>query len=376
MVFILIGNYPKDKQESMERFALMLHSGFINAGYQTALWRPTVILGGITKSNKGFGKWLGYIDKWIIFPLILAFRRRQSLVKNNTCLFHICDHSNSPYLKVLPSKATGITCHDVLAIKGALGFSETYCEATRLGKLLQKVILQNLLKAEILATVSNFTMKQLLELSQEKLPLNKDWRIIPNAFNANFHPTKSNYLLKKAGVKTELPFILHVGSALPRKNRKTLLLIVAQIIDKWKGQICFAGEAIEEELWTMSINLGIRDRLISVVNPDHDTLLALYSDCNAFIFPSFSEGFGWPVIEAQACGAPVIASNIDPLIEIGGAGAIFADPAKPSEFAEALLSLQTNKIRSELIQKGFENTASYSRKNMITSYLNLYGLTN
>jgi glycosyltransferase involved in cell wall biosynthesis len=121
--------------------------------------------------------------------------------------------------------------------------------------------------------------------------------------------------------------------------------------------------------------LGLRERARIIVKPDHNTLVALYSSCEAFIFPSYSEGFGWPVIEAQACGAPVIASNIEPMPEVSGGAALYADPSDPEAFAEALLTLQNLTTRALLVQRGFANSGRFEPAHMIQAYLNLCELT-
>jgi glycosyltransferase involved in cell wall biosynthesis len=151
--------------------------------------------------------------------------------------------------------------------------------------------------------------------------------------------------------------------------------MVATLGNQWAGKICFAGKALEPEMWQHAKRLGIQNRIVSVVKPDHRTLQALYTMCEAFIFPSFSEGFGWPVIEAQACGAPVIASNIEPMPEIGSEAALFADPAKPETFSSAFLRLQEEGIREEMIQKGFCNVRRFQPEMMIQEYLKIHGLT-
>jgi glycosyltransferase involved in cell wall biosynthesis len=169
------------------------------------------------------------------------------------------------------------------------------------------------------------------------------------------------------------PFLLHVGSGQPRKNRELLVEMISILNSKWKGKICFAGEGIDPKLYAYASSLGVTDKMISVISPEHKHLIALYSGCEAFIFPSFSEGFGWPLIEAQACGAPVIASNIAPLPEVTGGAAIHKDPKNAQDFADAFLLLENMEIRNDLIKKGFENSSQFSRKKMIEEYLNLHG---
>ena len=376
MRIILIGNYPPDKQESMERFAQMLAAGFSKEGHPAAIWRPIVFFGKWSKSTTtGSGKWLGYIDKWILFPIILRLRLLKKKFRADNIHFHVCDHSNSFYLQQLPASKTVITCHDVLAIRGALGYDDAYVGASMAGKILQNWILGNLTSARKLAAVSTMTYEQLNALDKHPAHHPKNWKVIHNAFNADFRPMpkeETAILLERAGIGSVKPFLLHVGSGLPRKNRKLVIDMLLALGNQWNGNICFAGEELEEDLMRYARSLGLKDRVISVIHPDHVTLVALYSASAAFVFPSLSEGFGWPVIEAQACGVPVIASSFNPLPEVSGGAALHADPIKPAEFANAFLSLQNKITRNELIRKGFENSQRFDTSRMTLAYLDLH----
>lgn len=378
MRIILIGNYRLDRQESMIRFAEMLHSGYLQAGVSAEIWQPLIFFGAGQKiTNNGFGKWLGYIDKWFIYPLVLRLRLLNKALHNSDIRFHVCDHSNAPYLKYLPANRTSITCHDVLAIRGALGYADAYAPASRFGKTLQRWIFHHLSRAKHLATVSQFTLNQLHALTKDSHDPEKDWRVIHNAFNANFKladDKKREALLGKTGLTSGIPFILHVGSGQLRKNRRLLIDMIAALDKKWDGKICFAGEAVDNDLMMHARSLNVNERIISVVSPDHDVLTALYSSCTAFIFPSFSEGFGWPLIEAQACGAPVIASNVEPMPEISGGTAIHADPNKSQDFANAFLLLKDEVFRMELIKRGYENIHRFQLDKMINKYIDLQKL--
>jgi len=380
MRIILIGNYSPDRQESMLRFAQLINSGFRDAGHDSEIWQPTIRFGSFFKdARSGVAKWLAHIDKWILFPLELSWRVRKEMARNANIRFQICDHSNAPYLAYLPKEFTVVTCHDVLAIRGALGYKDAYCTASFTGKILQKWILRNLDRATLLAAASKLTLTQLKALSSETQGQKRDWRIIPLGFNADFRPLDAkqrNDLLVGAGLKPETPFVLHVGSDQERKNRRMLIDMVAALGNKWNGKIYYAGQAADEKLLSYAESLGLRERVVSVVGPDHATLLALYSGCEAFIWPSFSEGFGWPLIEAQACGAPVISSNIEPMPEVSNGAAIHADPTQPGEFADAFLKLQDASIRTDLIRRGLENIERFRPSRMIDAYLNLHGLKN
>lgn len=372
---ILIGNYPLDKQESMKRFALMLEEGFNKKSITTELWEPKVFFAAFFKSsNSGIGKWLGYIDKWMLFPFILKLRLLKKKYKNSKTTFHICDHSNAPYLKSLPINKTVITCHDVLAIRGALGYKDAYCPASGMGKILQNWILSNLKQAKKLAAVSYFTLNQLIDLSASAYSESSNWVVIHNAFNADFKPVDSKIakaLLAPYGLDN-IPYILHVGSSLERKNRSLLLKMRKSLGNKWEGKVVFAGKPIDDKLQSEINLLGLEDKVVSVVKPNHNKLLALYSSAEAFIFPSLSEGFGWPLIEAQACGTPVIASNLEPMPEVSDKTALHEDPLDAEAFAEAFLSLNDAEVKSKLIKSGFKNIERFAVDKMIDAYINLH----
>jgi glycosyltransferase involved in cell wall biosynthesis len=377
MRIILISNYLPDRQESMLRFAQMLEGGFQQAGFETETWLPTVVLGRLTTNTyAGIGKWLGYIDKWLLFPLVLRWRTRKHAT--GAYRYHVCDHSNAPYLRHLPAAHTGITCHDVLAIRGGLGFADAHVAASRLGRFLQTWILNSLSEAQRLAAVSHFTLGQLRELAPAPAA-GQRWEVIHNAFNAKFWPMPAEQAwerLQATGLQSTVPFLLHVGSDLPRKNRALLVEMVAVLGTRFQGVICFAGDAPEAALLERAEALGLRQRVVAVPRPDHNTLVALYSTCAAFVFPSLSEGFGWPVIEAQACGAPVLASNTAPMPEVSGGAARHAPPHDAAAFAAAFEQLLATDQRQALVEQGFANCQRFEPARIIDAYLHLLALPN
>jgi len=89
----------------------------------------------------------------------------------------------------------------------------------------------------------------------------------------------------------------------------------------------------------------------------------LLSDAAAFLFPSEYEGFGLPVLEAMACGSPVITTNVSSLPEVGGDAAIYVSPKNPEQLAvEIVRLLNSESLRNEYIQKGFEQVKKFSWK--------------
>jgi hypothetical protein len=93
MRVLLIGNHESDGQESMQRFAAFMAQGLRQAGHEARVVKPRASLGQLHISGEGFGKWLGYVDKFGLFPLVLKSEIKWADV------VHICDHSNSLYTK-------------------------------------------------------------------------------------------------------------------------------------------------------------------------------------------------------------------------------------------------------------------------------------
>jgi hypothetical protein len=129
IMVLLIGNYPPDQQQSMDRFATMLQQGLTTAGVAVELIRPAPFFGNFQLGGGFIAQWLGYIDKLILFP-----RQLRKKIAQRPALIHICDHSNAVYVKDAANIPTVVTCHDLLAVRGALG-EETDCPASHSGKL-------------------------------------------------------------------------------------------------------------------------------------------------------------------------------------------------------------------------------------------------
>lgn len=371
---ILIGNYKPDKQFSMQIFEGLMAEGYAKSKLQVRVIRPHKIFRNLGFNSPILQKWFGYIDKFLLFPFQLYFVRGLNFILAKEVGYHICDHSNAVYLYFLPKTKTVITCHDVLAIRAGLGFTDTYCSATKSGELLQRIILKALSRAKKLAAVSEFTLSQLTEI--DTLPhLNKKWICIHNAISKKFQTMALNQaqeILRKFQFQNDKAILLHVGSDLERKNRKLLIQLIDELQDDWDGLLVLAGEPLNSELLQLIQKLKVSDRIVQLHRPTDREIIALYSVCQAMVFPSFSEGFGWPIIEAQACGTPVITSNKAPMMhEVGGKAALYANPDEVMSFADQFRKLNNEGFRKEVIRVGYENTKRFDFENTMRQYIEL-----
>lgn len=365
---LLIGNYPPDHQQSMQRFAAMMLRGLTAHGVQAELMEPGAFLGNFRATGPFIAKWLAYIDKLILFP-----RRLRRRLAASPALVHICDHSNAIYLDQIKRVPVVVTCHDLLAVRGALG-EETDCPASLTGAFLQRWILRSLRRASAIACVSRATLADAQRLIAGTAP---KLALIPNGLNYPYRRQPPGIVRSRlsiiAGLDLSRPFLLHVGSNLRRKNRPGVLRIFARCQEKWDGQLVFAGDQLSAELVSLGSKLGLEARIITVVSPGSELLEALYNGALALLYPSRFEGFGWPIIEAQACGCPVICSRGAPLPEVAGEGALLHEVDDEEGFANDAVRLFLDKTEWERRSaQSLQNAQRFTAGNMIAQYLDLY----
>ena len=368
---LLIGNYRLDRQMSMLRYYDMLLHSLRHRGIEVSGIEPTACIGQF--SCGPLTKWLRYVDKYILFPFALrkhfAILEAEARHVGQKLIIHITDHSNALYQAYAGANIIMATCHDLLAVRGAFG-EDTDCPASRFGKFLQSCILANLRKVRMVICVSSATQGDLRRLAPETasvvihLPLNQPYAVLIEE-ETKLRLSTNMELLKR-------DYILHVGSSLKRKNREGILRIFARIADRFSGILVFAGENLTAEQRNVAQQLKISHRVVEISKPSSQLIEALYTGAYAFIFPSKTEGFGWPVIEAQACGCPVLAARTTSLPEVLGRGGLLRDLADEEGFANDLLDLQDNQMRCELNQKGFANLNRFSADKISDQYIATY----
>jgi glycosyltransferase involved in cell wall biosynthesis len=130
--------------------------------------------------------------------------------------------------------------------------------------------------------------------------------------------------------------------------------------------------SLREETLKLAETLGVRERLQQLSNlPDSD-LVMLYNIASVLVFPSTSEGFGWPPLEAMACGCPVIASRCASLPEVCGEACLYANPADAAEIAGTIRSVLSDmNLRQGMVAEGLKQAARFSWKSTAARLLQL-----
>ncbi len=353
----------------MQRFANMMLRGLTNAGMPAELLLPQPLLGKIRFAGGFVAKWLGYIDKFVLFP-----RQLRSRLSDDVALVHVCDHSNAMYCARVRGRPVVVSCHDLLAVRGALGeVEDTPASAT--GKILQRWIRAGLSRASAIACASRATLRdaeRLVTRTKGRPELLLIHHGINHPYRKQTEDVARTYLRAIAALDPARPFLLHVGSNLRMKNREGALRIFALTKSDWNGQLVFAGQKLTPELRSLGNELGVLDRVVEVAGPENDLLEALYSCALALLYPSRFEGFGWPIIEAQACGCPVLCADREPMSEIGGEAAITHDVDDEAGFARSILRLTDPAERERWSQRSLQNVQRFTAEEMIAKYIALY----
>jgi glycosyltransferase involved in cell wall biosynthesis len=157
-------------------------------------------------------------------------------------------------------------------------------------------------------------------------------------------------------------FVLCVGTLEPRKNHTRLVEAFARIYDGKSKLVLVGGKGwFYDELFAKVEALGLSDAVIFPGYVTNEGLPLWYNAATAFAYPSLYEGFGMPILEAQACGTPVLASNVPPLPEAAGDAALMADPYDVEALATNLDRLLTDKsLRSELRERGMAHARQFT----------------
>jgi len=162
--------------------------------------------------------------------------------------------------------------------------------------------------------------------------------VIPPGVGDEFHAKRC---VTDPDFGTDAPFALYVGGYAPRKNFLGLLLAFEHLLNtRTLGQLTLVATGSEEKLDPESRVIHARLRPRGIVrflgNVPSDVLPALYRQAAVFVFPSVAEGFGFPPLEAMACGVPVVCGRSDSLPEVVGEAAHFVDVRNPQEIAAAI----------------------------------------
>jgi glycosyltransferase involved in cell wall biosynthesis len=268
-------------------------------------------------------------------------------------IHHVVDHSYGHLVHRLPTERTVVTCHDLNI------YERMQKDRSLAFQAMCRHILGGLSKAKWIICDSQFTAEAL-----EKSRLAQDARVIvvPLGLVSNFRvlPAENLQAISERFSLPKAPKVIHVGDCFDRKNIEVLLTAVARL----KMHLLKVGGRFSEGQQKLIKDFNLEPQITHLHGVAIEDLVGLYNLADLCIFPSWLEGFGFPVLEAMACGTPVIASNRSSVPELVGNAGLLADPADAEAFvAQSLRVLNDPTLREDLIQKGLQRVQQFSWAN-------------
>lgn len=242
-------------------------------------------------------------------------------------------------------------------------------------KFLRKGVERSLRKADIILTISENAKDEICEhygLNRSLVEV-----VYPGCPNkVTIIKDKKNIDEAKNKYKIDSQYILFFGTIEPRKNLKRLIEAYWSLPDSLKEnyKLVLAGGKgwYHNEIFDIVKEKKLENRVIFTGYIDENDRSAIYSGASLFVLPSLYEGFGLPVLEAFACGVPVVCSDASSIPEVGGDAVLYFNPSSTEEMVTIISSaLLDNNLKKKLVSKGFERLKLFSWENSIKKMINI-----
>lgn len=264
------------------------------------------------------------VNRHLTLPRFLRTRVREF------DFFHVVDHSYAHAVNVLPPGRAGVYCHDLDAFRSLLEPA-----ADPRPWWFRRLARRTLRGLQAAAVVFHNSREVGLQLQRHDLVPAGKLVHAPLGVAHQFVPDGGPVSLPPPGAPPR--FLLHVGSHIPRKRIDVLLAVFASVLKRHpEVRLVQVGPPWAPVFARQIERLGIESRIARFANLSREQLAELYRRAGAVLVPSEAEGFGLPVIEALACGAAVVASDIPVLREVGGEAVVYRPVADVPAWADAV----------------------------------------
>ncbi|HYO59055.1 glycosyltransferase family 1 protein [Archangium sp.] len=310
-----------------------------------------------------------------VLTRFLAYPARAALRTRGQDAYHVVDHTYAQLVHTLPPERTGVYCHDLDAFRCLLEPDKEPRPAWF--RAMAWTTMKGLQRAAVVFHSTGAVREELLRHG-----LVHPERLVhaPPGVSSEYGPEPvlgdtSDEVLRPLGGR---PYVLHVGSGIPRKRVDVLLEVFAALRRRHPDlRLVQQGAALNETQRAQVARLGLGDALLQPPKLDRATLAGLYRKARVVLVTSEAEGFGLPVIEAMACGTPVVASDLPVLREVGGDAVTYAPVGDLGTWTEAvhrvLESPEPGAARSQRISRARGYSWTNHARIILDTYRRLTG---
>ncbi len=316
MNIVLFSHPAFMNSQSMPRFARMLEQAYLARGLRVQVWSPQARIYHWSPCKR-FAKWAGYVDQYVLFPFWVC--KQLKLQPANT-LFVFSDQALGPWVSLVKDRPHVVHTHDLLALRSALGdVPENPTSWT--GHLYQRFIRHGFRQARNFISVSKKSRDDLHRFGQVSPDISE---VVYNGLNYPYAPMpadEARKVLEEAGLPVPASgMLLHVSGNQWYKNVPGVIRLYARYARTRHEPLplWLIGPNLDEELQAALDEVPAQGKVLFFHGLENSVLQAAYSLSRSLLFPSLAEGFGWPIIEAMACGCPVITTGEPPMNEVGG----------------------------------------------------------